>query len=136
MNKLLIILLLGVGSVYADQQILMPNIESNGIMTKVIASATISKSTNPAFVGGWYPVFFNQYSDIKIQHIIMGIKKGKVSKLIVSYDKNQVLAKQIVTTIQATTDFNVQLEHVELVDDTVQYNHDQVVVTVYTKREN
>lgn len=136
MNKLLIILLLGVGSVYADQQILMPNIESNGIMTKVIASATISKSTNPAFVGGWYPVFFNQYSDIKIQHIIMGIKKGKVSKLIVSYDKNQVLAKQIVTTIQATTDFNVQLEHVELVDDTVQYNHDQVVVTIYTKREN
>lgn len=136
MNKLLIILLLGVGSVYADQQILMPNIESNVIMTKVIASATISKSTNPAFVGGWYPVFFNQYSDIKIQHIIMGIKKGKVSKLIVSYDKNQVLAKQIVTTIQATTDFNVQLEHVELVDDTAQYNHDQVVVTIYTKREN
>ncbi|MBX9866709.1 MAG: hypothetical protein K2Y14_07310 [Burkholderiales bacterium] len=136
MNKLLIILLLGVSSVYADQQILMSNIESNGIMTKVIASATISKSTNPAFVGGWYPVFFNQYSDIKIQHIIMRIKNGKVSKLIVSYDKNQVLAKQIVTTIQATTDFNVQLEHVELVDDTAQYNHDQVVVTVYTKREN
>lgn len=135
MNKLLVCLLC-INSVYADQQILMPNIESNGIITKEVSFVNTSNAAKQTqFVGGWYPIFFNEYSDNKMQNIIMQIKQNKVSKLIVSYDKNLKLAMQVKATIEANTAFNVQFEHVPLVDDTAQYNHDQVVVTIYSKSE-
>lgn len=135
MKNLLLIALLGINYSYASsQQVLMPNIENNGIMTKAIASATTSKSTNPTkLIGGWYPVFFDSYSDSKIQDIVLQDKKGLISKIIVSYDLNQDLAEHIRTTLEATTFLDVQFEHIPLTDDTAKYNHNLVVVTIYAQ---
>lgn len=138
MTKLLFLsILLMTGFVYADQSTLINVIESDGIMTKSIAVVkTDNSKTSTNYVGGWSPIFFNEYSDSKMQEIILQIKQNRVLKLIISYDKNLTLATQINKTIQATTGFNPQFEHVVLIDDTAKYNHDQVVVTVYNKREN
>lgn len=85
-------------------------------------------------VGGWYPVFFNKYSNTKVLEIVDGIKTGKIKRLIISYDENKLLAMQIRTNIQAKVNFAIQMEHVPLTDsDSTQFNHSQVVVTVYTR---
>lgn len=85
-------------------------------------------------VGGWYPVFFNDYSNTKVQEIVDGVKTGRIKRLIISYDENLFLAMQIRVNILAKVNFAIQMEHVPLTDSSsTQFNHSQVVITVYTR---
>lgn len=71
---------------------------------------------------------------ILLSEIVDGIKTGKIKRLIISYDENKSLAMQIRTNVQAKVNFAVQMEHVPLTDSSsTQFNHSQVVVTVYTR---
>lgn len=126
--KKMILLTLFISSVIAEPS-LLPYPESNGIL-----KPTVSTSESLEIVGGWYPVFFHEYSNRKVQEIINSISSGKVKRLIISYDENKSLAMQIRTNIQAKVNFAIQMEHVPLTDsDSTQFNHSQVVITVYTR---
>lgn len=97
-------------------------------------STTIQQPESHIIIGGWYPVFFREYSNSKVQEIIAGITSGKIKRLVISYDENSTLALQIKNNIQAKLNFEVQMEHVPITDtDSTKLNHSQVVVTVFTR---
>lgn len=126
--KKMTLLTLFISSVIAEPS-LLPYPESNGIL-----KPTVSTAEPLEIVGGWYPVFFHEYSNSKVQEIINSISSGKVKRLIISYDDNKSLAMQIRTNIQAKVNFAIQMEHVPLTDSSsTQFNHSQVVITVYTR---
>lgn len=85
-------------------------------------------------VGGWYPVFFDDYSAVKVNQIITSIKEGRVSKISINYDQNQALADNIHQTIISKTNVDAKLVRTSPPqDNTVKYNHMRVVVTVWSK---
>lgn len=80
------------------------------------------------------PVFFDTYSSKKVNQIINSINKGNVSKISISYDKNKSLALKIESQITQKTKFPMELKQNHYKDDKlVQYNHKQVVLTVWNK---
>lgn len=93
-------------------------------------------SESQTLVGGWYPVFFNKYSNKKVNKIINSIKEGHVKKVEISFDKNDSLAIKIKNKIELKTKFPVVLRatHTEDTKET-QYNHNLVVVTIWNKQE-
>jgi endonuclease G len=97
-------------------------------------NANSLEASSPQKVGGWYPVFFDTYSSKKVNQIIYSIKKGDVDKISITFDNNAVLALKIKNRINAKTKFPIELQSIHQNDDkTVQYNHEQVVVTVWNK---
>jgi len=97
-------------------------LESN---VKPISPAN-SNSSQP-IIGGWYPVFFDAYDQTKIDSIITTIKENRARRIVVLYDKNTSLA------IQSKVNFAVERNHESPKDGSAQYNHNRVVVTVYTQ---
>lgn len=91
----------------------------------------VESKVTPHVVGGWYPVFFESYSENKINQIITTIKEGRAAKIVISFDQNKSLAIKIKTAIESKTNFMAELSHVAHKDDTAQYNHMLVVVTVW-----
>ena len=53
-----------------------------------------------AIVGGWYPIFFDDYSTSKIDQLIQSIKEGRVASIEIQYDRNGELAKKIAAQIE------------------------------------
>ena len=53
-----------------------------------------------AIVGGWYPIFFDDYSTSKIDQLIQNIKEGRVASIEIQYDRNGELAKKIAAQIE------------------------------------
>ena len=100
-------------------------------------NADTIKSNNdsiPQNIGGWYPVFFESYDIIKLNHIISSIKNDMIGKVVINYDKNYTLAIKIQKYIILETDFPINLNHTIQKDDKfVNYNHDQVVVIIWNK---
>ncbi len=62
-----------------------------------------------ALMGGWYPVFFDEYSVSKLNGIISNIKMGKVASIQIQYDHNERLAKQIASQINSQAKLEVSL---------------------------
>lgn len=60
------------------------------------------KSSKP-ILGGWYPVFFDEYSADKINAIVKRISEGKVADIQIQYDRNSELAKKIAAQIESQT---------------------------------
>ncbi len=109
---------------------------SVAIAVPVVANANDVKPSAgmPVKVGGWYPVFFETYSAKKVNQIIESIKKGNVSKIIITYDENNTLATKIQNKIINQTKLSVELSQIHQKDDKlVHYNHTEVVVTVFNK---
>lgn len=131
MKLILLSLFIGIATAESAVTLIQKNSSSNTI---AVNSLSASAKESPELIGGWYPVFFNEYSNVKVQEIVDGIKTGKIKRLIISYDENKSLAMQIRTNVQAKVNFAVQMEHVPLTDSSsTQFNHSQVVVTVYTR---
>lgn len=85
-------------------------------------------------LGGWYPVFFNKYNKAEVRSIVNTIKAGKVKKIIITYNQNEELAKEIRAGIQRKISFDVEMKQVINKDtDKLKFDHDKVVVTVYSK---
>ena len=57
-------------------------------------------------MGGWYPVFFDDYSASKLNNVIANIKAGKIASIQIQYDRKEDLAKQI--ALQIGTQTNLQ----------------------------
>jgi endonuclease G, mitochondrial len=66
-------------------------------------SKQITKGTSESkeSAGGWYPVFFDEYSIEKMETLISSIKAGRISSVQIQYDRNTELAQKLFQEIQA-----------------------------------
>ena len=103
------------------------------------ASSALSQPQNESvaretrLVGGWYPIFFDAYSEAKMGLLIEKIKEGQVARLSVTYNQNKNLAERIAKEIKSQTHMPLEMKNEDLVDGKVSYYHDRVVVVVYAK---
>ena len=85
-------------------------------------------------VGGWYPVFFDEYSSSKLNGVIENIKSGKVENIQIQYDRNGNLAKQITKQIESQTNLQVVLLQSSPPDSaTVTYERNRVTLIIRSK---
>ena len=98
------------------------------------------KKTNPArqtqqtLVGGWYPVFFDEYSPSKVQEIVTSMKAGRVSSIQIQYDHNVALAKKLRLEIQSQTSLQVSLSQNSPPESkVVTYERNRVTAIIRTK---
>ena len=103
-------------------------------------AALHGKKTNPArqtqqtLVGGWYPVFFDEYSPSKVQEIVASMKAGRVSSIQIQYDHNVELAKKLQLEIQSQTSLQVSLSQNSPPESkVVTYERNRVTAIIRTK---
>ncbi|QWD60490.1 DNA/RNA non-specific endonuclease [Polynucleobacter sp. MWH-UH35A] len=85
-------------------------------------------------LGGWYPVFFDEYSSSKLNGVIDNIQAGKIESIQIQYDRNTNLAKQIAKQIESQTKLQVSLLQSSPPDSaTVTYEHNRVTLIVRSK---
>lgn len=101
------------------------------VASKGASSAIVA--AKPNLVGGWYPIFFNEYSSEKVNSIIESIKAKRVKRIMISFDQNKNLALKIESAIQSKVNFAIELNENHQQDDTAQYDHNKVVVTIWSK---
>jgi endonuclease G len=90
-----------------------------------------STRSNKAKVGGWYPVFFDDYSSAKVEQIIHHIEAGRVASIEIQYDRNSELAKKIQTQIESQTATKVTLMQSSPPDSaTVTYERNRVTALI------
>jgi endonuclease G len=86
------------------------------------------------FVGGWYPIFFDQYSPEKVAALISNIKAGKVASVQIQYDRNLELAQQLAQEIQTQGLMQATLSQSSPPDSpTVSYERNRVTAIVRSK---
>lgn len=73
------------------------------------APEPLKTKAQQALMGGWYPVFFDDYSASKLNSVIANIKSGKVASIQIQYDRNESLAKQIASQIEAQANLQANL---------------------------
>jgi endonuclease G, mitochondrial len=103
-----------------------------------LRSNTTSEPLKPkaqqAFMGGWYPVFFDDYSASKLNSVIANIKSSKVASIQIQYDRNEVLAKQIASQIEAHTNSQPSLiQSSPPESSTVTYERNRVTLIIHSK---
>lgn len=85
-------------------------------------------------LGGWYPVFFDQYLALKVDEIITNIRTGKVASVQIQYDRNVELAMQITRQIQSQTDLPIELTQISPPESAgVSYERNRVVAIIHSK---
>jgi endonuclease G len=85
-------------------------------------------------LGGWYPIFFDQYSPEKVSAIISNIKAGRVASIELQYDRNLQLAQSLAQEIEAQTQIQVRLSQSSPPDSpNVSYERNRVVAIVHSK---
>ena len=115
-------------------------IQKTGIDFRLPIAASESKPIKPSeaaalepkqLMGGWYPVFFDQYSPEKVAAIIANIKANKVGSIQIQYDRNIELAEKLAQEIHQQTQMQALLSHSSPPDSpTVTYERNRVVVIV------
>jgi endonuclease G len=86
------------------------------------------------FMGGWYPVFFDDYSASKLNSVITNIKSGKVASIQIQYDRNENLAKQIASQIESQTSLQASLMQSSPPESpTVTYERNRVTLIIRLK---
>jgi endonuclease G len=85
-------------------------------------------------VGGWYPIFFDQYSAVKLAALISNIKAGKVASVQIQYDRNLELAQKLTQEIQSQSSLQVTLSQSSPPDSpNVFYERNRVTAIVRSK---
>jgi endonuclease G len=85
-------------------------------------------------MGGWYPVFFDQYSPEKVAAIISNIKSGRVASIELQYDRNLNLAQSLAKEIEAQSASLVTLSQSSPPDSAnVNYERNRVIAIVHNK---
>lgn len=100
---------------------------------RLLALFLLSNLLFAQIVGGWYPIFFDTYSSEKVNQIVASIKAKKVKRILISYDENDCLASKIKKNISSKTNFPIEMDQVHQEDNTAQFNHMRVVVTVWSQ---
>ena len=72
-----------------------------------VSAETHDIKRQKTLVGGWYPIFFDDYSQNKLNDVVNNIKSGKVASIQIQYDHNESLAKQIASQIESQTKLKV-----------------------------
>lgn len=91
------------------------------------------KPENP-LAGGWYPIFFDDYSVDKVNTLISGIQDGKVASVQIQYDRNGELANKLATQITSRTSLKVSLTQSSPPDSpSVTYERNRVIAIVRSK---
>ncbi len=89
---------------------------------------------NGAMMGGWYPVFFDEYSTAKLDQLITSIKQGRVASVQIQYDRNSDLAQKIAAQIKGQTAVTPILMQSSPPDSaTVTYERNRVTAIVRSK---
>ena len=110
------------------------NKESVGGLGNNSTSETLKNKAQQTFIGGWYPVFFDEYSVSKLNSVISNIQLGKVVNLQIQYDRNETLAKQIASQIEAQTKLQANLiQSSPPESSTVTYERNRVTLIVRSK---
>ena len=109
----------------------------------VDSKANIQTSTTPdplkiqaqkPLLGGWYPIFFDEYSSNKLNGLIENIKMGKVESIQIQYDRNANLAKQIANQIESQTNLKANLMQSSPPESTTAtYERNRVTLIVRSK---
>ena len=88
----------------------------------------------PKLIGGWYPVFFDQFSPQKVAAIISNIQSGRVASIQIQYDRNPELAQKLALEIQAQGLMQASLAQSSPPEyPAVSYERNRVTVIVHTK---
>lgn len=91
------------------------------------------KSPKP-LVGGWYPIFFSEYSPDKVAGLIANIRAGRVDSIQIQYDRNWELAQKLEQEIKMQSSFQVTLSQSSPPDSpSVSYERNRVTVIVRQK---
>jgi endonuclease G len=105
-----------------------------------ISESKLSQQPEPAAsdsrkpMGGWYPVFFDQYSPDKVAAITSNIKSGRVLSVQIQFDRNRELAQKLAQEIEAQSLLKVTLSHSNPPDSpTVSYERNRVTAIVRSK---
>ncbi|MEY3224895.1 MAG: hypothetical protein RL565_1085, partial [Pseudomonadota bacterium] len=102
--------------------------------SKSIKSATKGASAPRQVLGGWYPVFFDQYSPEKVAALISNIKSGKIASIELQYDRNLNLAQSLAKEVEAQSSILVTLSQSSPPDSpNVTYERNRVIAIVRTK---
>ena len=110
------------------------NKESVGGLGNNSASEPLKTKAQQTFIGGWYPVFFDEYSVSKLNSVISNIQLGKVADIQIQYDHNETLAKQITSQIEAQTKLQANLiQSSPPSSSTVTYERNRVTLIVRSK---
>jgi endonuclease G len=118
-------------------------IQKTGIDFHLPIELGASQSSKPAeksssgprpMVGGWYPVFFDQYSPEKLAALATNIKAGKIASVQIQYDRNLELAQKLALEIQAQSVLQATLSQSSPPDSpNVVYERNRVIVIVHSK---
>ena len=107
---------------------------SKGSLENNAATEPLKTKAQKTPMGGWYPVFFDDYSASKLNSVIANIKTGKVASIQIQYDRNEVLAKQIASQIGTQTNLQVSLiQSSPPESSTVTYERNRVTLIVRSK---
>jgi endonuclease G len=102
----------------------------NSAVNTPISQAPASKPV----LGGWYPLFFDQYSAEAIEGLIVNIKAGKVAQVQIQYDRNLELAQRLAKDIEAHSSMRASLIQASQPDtSSASYEHNRVVILVRTR---
>jgi len=94
----------------------------------------IPAKAQKAMVGGWYPVFFDEYATNKVNDIIARAKEGKIASVQIQYDRNSDLAKKIAKQIEMQTGIQPDLLQSSPPDSaTVSYERNRVIAIIRSK---
>ena len=97
-------------------------------------SEPLKTKAQQTILGGWYPVFFDDYSASKLNSVIANIQSGKVASIQIQYDRNEALAKQIASQIEAQTHLQPNLIQSSPPESaTVTYERNRVTLVVRSR---
>ena len=105
-----------------------------GDITNNTSAQTHDIKGQRALVGGWYPIFFDDYSSSKLNDVINNIKSGKIANIQIQYDRNETLAKQISSQIESQAKFKASLIQSSPPESaTVTYERNRVTLIIRSK---
>jgi len=91
-------------------------------------------SNQKPLIGGWYPIFFDDYTPQKVQEIIAGIREGKIISVQIQYDRNAQLANKLAEQIQNQTTLQPDLFHSSPSESSsVTYERNRVTIIIHRK---
>ncbi|QWE20972.1 DNA/RNA non-specific endonuclease [Polynucleobacter sp. AP-Kolm-20A-A1] len=109
-------------------------VDNNTNQQPLATTEPLKTKAQKPLLGGWYPIFFDEYSSSKLNGVIENIKAGKVENIQIQYDRNENLAKQIAKQITSQTNLQVSLLQSSPPDSaTVTYERNRVTLIVRSK---
>ncbi|QWE09005.1 DNA/RNA non-specific endonuclease [Polynucleobacter ibericus] len=109
-------------------------VDGNANKQSTISTEPLKTKAPRPLLGGWYPVFFDDYSSSKLNGVIENIKAGKIESIQIQYDRNENLAKQIASQIESQANLQASLMQSSPPESlTVTYERNRVTLIIRSK---